>query len=162
MDFLGKFLPGVAHIHNLHPLFIHFPIAFSFGAALLYGLCWIWPNDARAWAAYWVMLLGFWSYYLTVLTGIAALVGVSLSSSVKQHLLYPHLMWMMVACLLVTCLTAWAITDKPFPRAGRSAFLLLQLILLLVMARGADYGSRLVYDYNAAGNAVRAPLHFTK
>jgi uncharacterized membrane protein len=159
---LSKFLPGVAHVHNLHPLIIHFPIAFLIGAVLLYGTCWVWPSDTRAWAGYWVLILGFWSCYLAMLTGILALMGVSLSPSVRQELLLPHMNWMILTCFGTTLLAAWAIADKPFPRKGRWGFVVLHLVLLAVMARGADYGSRLVYDYNAAGNAVQSPLRFSK
>ena len=34
--------------------------------------------------------------------------------------------------------------------------------MLLVMSFGADYGARMVYDYNAGGNACSQPIEFTK
>ena len=42
------------------------------------------------------------------------------------------------------------------------AFVLLLLALLAVMTRGADYGGRMVYDYNAGGNACGQPIDFTR
>ena len=36
MALLGTLLPGVQHVHNLHPLIVHFPIAYMMGAGLLY------------------------------------------------------------------------------------------------------------------------------
>jgi hypothetical protein len=35
---LETLLPGVRHLQNIHPLVVHFPIAFLTGAALLYFL----------------------------------------------------------------------------------------------------------------------------
>jgi hypothetical protein len=31
-----------------------------------------------------------------------------------------------------------------------------------VMTVGADFGGRMVYDYNAGGSACRQPIQFTK
>ena len=36
------------------------------------------------------------------------------------------------------------------------------LVLLAVMTKGADYGGRLVYDYNAGGSACGQPIEFTR
>jgi len=50
----------------------------------------------------------------------------------------------------------------PAGREGRVFFILLFLIMLGVMSVGADYGARMVYDYNAGGNACSQPIEFTK
>jgi hypothetical protein len=34
--------------------------------------------------------------------------------------------------------------------------------MCVLIARGADYGGRLVYDYNAGGNACGQPIDFSK
>jgi hypothetical protein len=52
--------------------------------------------------------------------------------------------------------------DKPFPRRGRAVFILIFLLMLALMSFGADYGARMVYDYNAGGNACSQPIDFTK
>jgi hypothetical protein len=39
---------------------------------------------------------------------------------------------------------------------------LLFLVLLGMMAVGADYGARMVYNYNAGGNACSQPIEFTR
>jgi uncharacterized membrane protein len=162
MAWLGNLLPGVEHLHNLHPLTVHFPIAFLMGAGLLYGMSWIWPNDKREWAAYWFLLLGFWACIVAVATGFYAYYGVNVSNSVQYRLATPHMIWMVSTFLITVALTSWAIVDKPFPRAGRRVFLLLFVILLLTMTRGADYGSRLVFDYNADGDALSHPIRYSR
>jgi len=59
-------------------------------------------------------------------------------------------------------LTIWAMFARPFPKKGKPFFVLLFLVLLGVMSLGADYGARMVYDYNAGGNACSQPIEFTK
>ena len=59
-------------------------------------------------------------------------------------------------------LSIWALWKRPFPKKGRPFFILLFLIMLGIMAVGADYGGRMVYDYNAGGNACPQPIEFTK
>jgi len=63
---------------------------------------------------------------------------------------------------LCTLLTSWAITARPFPKKGRPLFLFLLLVMVGVMTVGADFGGRMVYDYNAGGNACRQPIQFTE
>ena len=47
----------------------------------------------------------------------------------------------------------WTLLRRPFPKKGRPFFILLFVILLGIMSVGADYGARMVYDYNTGGNA---------
>jgi len=55
---LGHFLPGAEHLQNPHPLVVHFPIAFFYGAAMLYFIAWIARRDSIAWIAFWMLALG--------------------------------------------------------------------------------------------------------
>ena len=50
-------------------------------------------------------------------------------------------------------LTAWALAARPVPTRGRLAFMSLLVMLLGLITWGADYGGRMVYDYNAGGQA---------
>ena len=57
---------------------------------------------------------------VAVATGFYAFWEVPLTNTVRRHLLSPHMNWMVLELFIVTALSAWAIVDKPFPRAGRS------------------------------------------
>jgi hypothetical protein len=59
-------------------------------------------------------------------------------------------------------LAIWAVMARPFPKKKRVLFLFLLLVLLGVMTVGADYGARMVYDYNAGGEACPQPIEFGK
>ena len=84
------------------------------------------------------------------------------SLSVREHLLGPHEKYMLATLGICTILTVWAIIARPFPKKGRGLFLFLFLVMIGVMTVGADFGGRMVYDYNAGGNACRQPIQFTQ
>jgi uncharacterized membrane protein len=159
---LGTLLPGVQHLQNIHPLVVHFPIAFLVGAALFYVLAWVLRKDTLATTAFSLLILGAISAVAAVGTGLYAEDGVMIARSVRAHLLDHHEELMITTLLLTLVLTVWAALARPFPRKGRVIFILGLLGLLAVMSLGADYGARMVYDYNAGGNACSQPIEFTK
>jgi uncharacterized membrane protein len=107
-------------------------------------------------------LLGTNSAAAVVGTGLYAEDGVMISRSVRAQLLDHHEELMITTLLLTLGLTVWAALARPFPKRGRVIFILGLLGLLLVMSLGADYGARMVYDYNAGGNACSQPIEFKK
>ena len=154
--------PGAQHLQNLHPLVIHFPIAFLMGAALLYVAAWLLKSERFAHSAFVMLVLGALSLAAAVATGLYAEQGVMVHLSVRAQLLAPHKRLMLVTSGLGAVLTIWAIVARPFPKKGRWLFLLLVLAMVGVMTAGADFGGRMVYDYNAGGTACRQPIQFTK
>ena len=155
-------LPGVQHLQNIHPLVVHFPIAFLMGAALFYGIAWVLRNSTLATTAFFILMIGVISAAAAVGTGLYAEDGVMVSVSVREHLLEHHEYFMLATLGLSLALAIWALISRPFPKRGRPIFLLLFLALLVIMTLGADYGARMVYDYNAGGNACSQPNEFTE
>lgn len=155
-------LPGAQHLQNIHPLVIHFPIAFLMGAAFFYFAAWITQKEDFAKAGFWILLLGALSLAVSVGTGLYAEQGVMVHLSVREKLLQQHKNLMLATSALCSILTIWALIQRPFPKRGRIVFLGLFFLMVGAMIVGADYGGRLVYDYNAGGNACRQPIHFTK
>jgi uncharacterized membrane protein len=155
-------LPGVQHLQNVHPLVVHFPIAFLIGGALFYFLSWIFRNQTFGATAFLLLILGTLAAGAAVGTGLYGEEGVMVSRSVREHLLEVHEKIMLVTLGLSMVVAIWALIARPFPKKGRVLFLLLFLVLLGVMTVGTDYGARMVYDYNAGGNACSQPLEFTK
>ena len=151
---------GAQHLQNIHPLVIHFPIAFLMGAALFYFAAWILKKDDLAKTGFRVLLLGALSLAVAVGTGLYAEQGVMVALDVRQKLLLPHRQYMITTSMICFIVVAWAIAARPFPRKGRIVFLILLLAMVGTMTVGADFGGRLVYDYNAGGNACPQPIHF--
>jgi uncharacterized membrane protein len=159
---LETILPGVQHLQNIHPLVVHFPIAFLMGAALFYFLSSIFQRVTLATTAFSLLILGVLSACVAAGTGLYAQEGVMVSFSVREHLLNVHERFMLGTTGLSILLAFWAVIARPFPKKGRIIFLILFVVLLATMTLGADYGARLVYDYNAGGSACPQPIEFTK
>ena len=159
---LETLLPGVQHLQNAHPLVVHFPIAFLIGAALFYFLALIFRKETFATTAFFVLILGAFSACVAAGSGLYAEGGVMVSRSVREHLLEHHEQLMLVTTGLSIALTIWAAIARPFPRKKRGIFIFLIVIMLGIMTWGADYGARMVYDYNAGGNACSQPIEFVK
>jgi uncharacterized membrane protein len=155
-------LPGVQHLQNIHPLVVHFPIAFLVGAALFYFLSWVFRNEAFATTAFLLLILGTLAAGAAVATGLYGEEGVMVSRSVRENLLERHKGIMLATLGVSIGLAIWAVFAKPFPKRKRLLFLFLLLVLLGMMTVGADYGARMVYDYNAGGSACSQPIEFTR
>lgn len=158
---LARILPGVGHLQNPHPLVVHFPIAFLYGATLLYFLAAIARRESLAWPALWFLALGLLSAAVAVGTGWYAAPGVMLDPSVKDNVLTPHMRLMIATSVLAAVLTLWAIIRRPMPASSqRYLFLFGLLVMIALMTKGADYGGIMVYDYNGGGGACRQPIPY--
>jgi uncharacterized membrane protein len=159
---LENLLPGVEHLQNIHPLVVHFPIAFLVGAALFYFLSWIFRNQTFSNTAFLLLFVGTLAAGAAVGTGLYGEEGVMVSRSVREHLLDTHEKFMLTTLGVSIGLAIWATMARPFPKKKRLLFLFLLLVLLAIMTVGADYGARMVYDYNAGGDACSQPIGFTR
>jgi uncharacterized membrane protein len=160
---LARFLPGAMHLQNPHPLVVHFPIAFLYGAALLYFIAWIARREAVASAALWVLVLGAISAAIAAATGWWSAGGVMLDPSVKQNVLEPHMRLMLATTALAVMLTVWALIERPMPPSSRRYLFLFGLVVTLaLMTKGADFGGIMVYDYNGGGGACQQPIPYVQ
>jgi uncharacterized membrane protein len=159
---MERILPGASQLQNYHPLLVHFPIAFIYGAALLYFLAWILANDGLKWAAFWMLLLGALSAGVTLASGFYAAPGLMISQSVREELLQHHKHLMVAASSVAGALTVWALVARPMPTRFRAVFLLGLLLTVLLIASGADLGGEMVYNYNAGGSACPQPIDYKK
>ena len=159
---LETLVPGAQHLQNIHPLVVHFPLAFLPGALLFYVVAWLIGRPSLAWTGFWLLVLGAVSAAVAAGTGLYAEEGVMVDPSVRRALLDVHEWWMLRVVGASVVLAAWALVGRPLPRRGRPIFVLLLLALVAALVRGADFGGRMVYDYNAGGNACGQPIEFTK
>lgn len=160
---MGSLFPGLEHLQNIHPLTVHFPIAFLAGAPFFYALAlYFRQKETLADTAYLLLILGVLSSLASVGTGLYAEPGLMVARSVRKHLLETHKYLMLATTALAILLAAWATIERPFPKRGRPLFLFLFLVMLGLMAVGGDFGARMVYDYNAGGNACPQPIEFTE
>ena len=154
--------PGAQHLQNIHPLVVHFPIALLFAAALMYWLGFLARRESWQWSGLWTLVLGVLGAAVAVATGLYAAPGVMLAPSVKTALLTYHKRIMIAVLILSAALALWAIVARPMPSRGRGAFLAMLVLVVALIAKGADYGGRMVYDYNAGGYACGQPIEFSQ
>lgn len=157
---LASLFPGAQHLQNPHPLVVHFPIAFLYGAALCYAIAWITRRETLAWCGLWMMVLGVVSAAVSIATGLYALYSVMVAPAVRQNVLQPHMWTMIASSSIAALLTLWALLRRPMPSGGRLLFLFGLLAMVLLIAKGADYGGLMVYDYNAGGGACPQPIDY--
>jgi uncharacterized membrane protein len=159
---LERILPGASQLQNYHPLLVHFPIAFIYGASLLYFLAWISARERLQWTALWMLTLGALSAGAALLSGFYAAPGLMVSQSVRDELLSHHKHLMVAASVVTGVLTVWALATRPMPSRFRYVFLVGLLAVMLLIASGADLGGEMVYGYNAGGTACAQPIDFRK
>ena len=131
-----------------------------FGAALLYFLASLARRQSMAWSGLWLLGLGTIGAAAAVASGLYAAEGVMVAPSVREHLLINHQRIMLGVLGLSVVLSSWAWIARPMPVRGGIVFLLLLLVLIAAVTIGADFGGRMVYDYNAGGNACPQPIQF--
>jgi uncharacterized membrane protein len=154
--------PGVQHLQNIHPLLVHFPIALLSAATLMYWLGFLARRESWLWTGLWTLVLGALGAAAAVGSGLYAEPGVMLAPSVKTALLANHKRIMIAVLILSALLALWAMAARPMPARGRGVFLATLVVVVALIAKGADYGGRMVYDYNAGGNACSQPIEFSQ
>ncbi len=159
---LERILPGASDLQNIHPLLVHFPIAFLYGAALLYFFASISGSEGLKWTALWMLVLGALGAAATVASGLYAAPGLMVSVSVRHELLRHHKHLMVSASAVTGVLTVWALATRPMPARGRYVFLAGLIAVMGLLAAGADIGGEMVYGYNAGGSACPQPIDFRK
>jgi uncharacterized membrane protein len=159
---LERILPGASQLQNYHPLLVHFPIAFIYGASLLYFIAWITASERLQWTALWMLSLGALSAAAALTSGFYAAPGLMVSQSVRSELLSHHKHLMVTASITTGVLTVWAIASRPMPTRFRYVFLAGLLAVMGLIAAGADLGGQMVYAYNAGGSACQQPIDLRK
>ncbi len=154
--------PGAEHLQNIHPLIVHFPIALLLTAALIYWLGAFARRESWLWSGLWMLVLGALAAAVATGTGLYAAPGVMLAPSVKTALLTSHKRMMIGVAILSAVLALWAIAARPMPARGRGVFLAMLVLVAALIAKGADYGGRMVFDYNAGGYACGQPIEFSQ
>ena len=144
--------PGAAGLQNLHPLIVHYPIAFLTSATAVYLAAAIVRRERWAWLGLWLLALGALGATAAVWTGLRAGGSVMIAPSVRENILELHKRLMIIAWALSLLSLVWGVAGRPLPRRGGIVFLALLLVMSGVLARGADYGGWMVYGYNAGGS----------
>ena len=149
-------LPGVGSMDNIHPLFVHFPIALfsAFLIAEFVGVVFR-KEDFRC-AASFTLYLGTIAALFTVAAGYYAAATVE-HPEVVHPIMERHEHLGVTVLVLAIILSVWRIrSQRRFSPRGQFLHILLAFILCVVIAFGADLGGLMVYRYGVGGQAVKA------
>lgn len=149
-EIFAAIMPGVASLDNIHPLLVHFPIAFLAGFFVLDMVASIagkknW-RDAAA-----VML-----YFGTVGAALAVAAGFIAADSVVHgedvhDIMTRHQIIGVSILSLATLLSLWRlIVGSVIQGAANVLFLILSGLLCVLLMLGADLGGLMVYRYGVA------------
>ena len=164
-DMFARVMPGLSAMDNLHPLFVHFPIALLvlfFGldvAGSLSGK----PDWRRA--AGWFLYAGATFAGLTVAMGLVAAASVAHGGDVHE-IMERHQSLGISVFALAAMLSVWRFLVKGEVKGGANTlYLLFAAILAGLLALTADLGGLMVYKYGVAvepvtkSNQAAAALH---
>jgi len=157
MDGIYGILPGVSQMTNIHPLFVHFPIALfnSFFVMEFFGVI-LKREDLRT-AATWMLYLGTLGAVGAVSAGLWAASTVSHTEEVHA-IMVRHGIFGITVLTLGVLLSVWRFyVNNKFSIKLHVLHLILAFIMLITMTFGADLGGLMVYKYGVSVKAVPQP-----
>ena len=156
-EIFSSIMPGIAGMDNIHPLLVHFPIAFllAFFALDLVGTLAKKPQWRSV--ASWFLYLGTIAAIFTVIAGLMAASSVAHGENVHD-IMERHEHFGISVLSLATLLSIWRMKSGSLIRGGANVFfLILSALLCVLMMLGADLGGLMVYKYGVAVEAAPVP-----
>ena len=151
---LSSLLPGIAGMDNIHPLLVHFPIAFLSVFFVLDVIATLAKKPQWRAVAGWFLYVGTIAAVFTVIAGFMAADSVVHGENVHE-IMESHEHFGLSVLSLSIALSAWRIKSGGLIQGGvNSLFLLLAAMLCVLMLLGADLGGLMVYQYGVAVKAV--------
>jgi uncharacterized membrane protein len=156
-DIFSSLMPGIVGMDNIHPLLVHFPIAFlsAFFALDVVGTL----AKKTQWrsVASWFLYLGTVAAVFTVITGLIAADSVVHGQDVHGIMERHEYIGISVLSLAIV-LSIWRMKSGSLIRGGaNSFFLILSALVFVLIMLGADLGGFMVYKYGVAVEAVPIP-----
>lgn len=153
-DIFVAFLPGIASLDNLHPLLVHFPVAFLSGFFLLDLIASLAKKPQWREFAGGLLYLGTVMALFTVIAGFIAANSVAHGENVHS-IMETHEVFGLAILSLATLLSLWRLkTGSQIQGEMNILYLILSAVLGLCLLLGADLGGLMVYQHGVAVKAV--------
>jgi uncharacterized membrane protein len=147
--------PGLHSMLNLHPLFVHFPIALWLGALVFEIVAVARASEDWHRTAVRSLYLGTLAAVIAVLTGWRAEMSVPPSGRVHD-VMNVHETLMLFATTIAGWLCLVALLKPRISGAAQKWFLAGLVVLVILLAIGADRGAEMVYRYATSVNLPTA------
>ncbi|MEC4749979.1 DUF2231 domain-containing protein [Methylomicrobium sp. Wu6] len=153
-EIFAAVLPGIAAMQNIHPLLVHFPIAFLSAFFVLDLAGSLFKKANWRGVASWLLYLGAIASIFTATAGFIAANSVPHGENVHA-IIERHEHFGITVVTFAVLLSAWrAFKGGAIEGAANSLFLILAAVMCGIMALGADLGGLMVYHYGVAVSAV--------
>jgi uncharacterized membrane protein len=153
--FLSKLMPGLAGMDNIHPLLVHFPIAFLVAFFVLDLTASVLKKPQWREAASYFLYFGAIGALFTVIAGFMAAYSVTHSETV-HHIMLRHQHFGLSVLTLSVVLSIWRLkSGATLTGAANNFFLALSGLMCILLSLGADLGGLMVYNYGTAVHAVQ-------
>ncbi|MDD5267192.1 MAG: DUF2231 domain-containing protein [Methylococcales bacterium] len=149
-DIFSSILPGIAGMDNIHPLLVHFPIAFLSAFFVLDLVATLAKKQQWRSVASWFLYFGTVAALFTVIAGLIAAESVAHGQNVHEIMERHEQIGISILSTAVL-LSIWRIKSGILPKGGaNNFFLFLTALLCLLIMLGADLGGLMVYKYGVA------------
>ena len=136
----GTLFPGIQHLQNIHPLFVHFPIAFLMGASLFLILHFLFQNPSLETTSFYLLILGAISSPFAIATGLFTWwINYQLKLS---HLIRKKMELSVLLLLFEIVLILWRSIN---PEISSPIYLIMMLILVPIVSLLGYYGGQMTF-----------------
>ncbi len=158
MEIVNVLFPGFSAIPNLHPVLVHFPIAFFVGALLMEAMA-IFRHERFHFVATWMCYLATLAAVITLFSGLIAEYSLAANDPMGHHgqahnFIHIHRNFMLVATAVALLFTIYLFRvnlRQAWPKQRWGILMGLAVICALI-SLGADRGSRLVFEFGIGVN----------
>ncbi len=158
-EILNILFPGIHGMDNIHPLFVHFPIALLFGFLCIELVAALFNKQAWRTVASFFLYLGTLSALVTVFFGLEAAKTVAHTEAVHE-IMVQHQYYGITVAVLSVVLSFWRwFVRASFGVIGSTLHILLAFITCFILFLGADLGGLMVYQYGVGVGAAEKPTH---
>lgn len=138
---------GAQELINIHPVFVHFPIALIFSSLVFYFLGHLFRKEELLIAGKWTLYFGTMAAALAVWTGLQAAGTVSHGAGVHE-LMTVHQYFGYAILGISAVLSFWLLISKSnMPGKGGFLFIILLFVLAGLVAQSSDFGGRMVFQH---------------
>jgi uncharacterized membrane protein len=149
-ELFSSILPGISGMENIHPLLVHFPIAFLSAFFAVDLIATIAKKPQWRNAASWFLYFGALSAIFTVIAGFNAAETVAHGEDVHEIMQHHEHIGLSILSLSLG-LSAWRLKSGALITGWTNSFFLaLSVLLFGLIVQGADLGGLMVYQYGVA------------
>jgi uncharacterized membrane protein len=149
-EMFSAILPGIAGLENIHPLFVHYPIALFTAFFLFDFFGTVAKKEKLRYVASCLLYVGTIAAAFTVVAGLFAADSVEHGEDVHE-IMERHEHIGIAVLSLSLFLSAWRLKQWGLhSKSGNTIFLCLAGFLCVLLSLGADLGGLMVYQYGVS------------